>query len=519
MPHPSQHVATHPDKIAYRIADGDETLTYRELDDASNQAAQLFRSLGIGIGDHIAILMENRLELLVLCWGAQRAGLYCTPISTHLRPGEVSYVVGNCGAKLLVVGAGQADMAGAILPDLPESLHRLAVGGDIPGFGSYEEAANAMPPRPIADERAGYIMNYSSGTTGRPKGIKPVFRDVPIDTVGELQLALCRDVSGLGPDAIYLSPAPLYHAAPLLFSMMTVALGGTVVIERRFDAESFLRHVEQYGITHSQLVPTMFVRMLKLPAETRARYNLASLRIAVHAAAPCPIQVKRDMISWWGPILVEYYGATEAYGFTMVDSPAWLAHPGTVGRAVVGKLRIVGEDGVLQPPGEIGTVYFEDGPRFSYHEEPEKTAAAYNAQGWATVGDVGYVDAEGFLYLTDRKAYVINSGGVNVYPQACEDLLASHPKVLDAAVFGVPDEDMGEVVKAVVQPLPGVDAGEELERELIAHCRAELASIACPRSIDFTDELPRTPTGKLNKRLLRDQYWPQPAAGLTASGR
>jgi long-chain acyl-CoA synthetase len=507
MTHPSLHAARHPDKIVYRIADSDEMMTYGELEARSNQAAHLLRQLGLKAGDHFAGLLSNRLDMLVIAWAAQRSGLYFTPISTHLPAAEVAYIVDNSGAKALITEAMFEELIARLPEDLTGRVVLFCVGDPIPGFRRFDLEMAAMPETPITDQVTGYNMFYSSGTTGRPKGIKPPFTGADITMIGPLQLKLCRDVTGLGPDAVYLSPAPLYHAAPLLFVMMAAALGGEAVIERKFDAESFLRHVEQYRITHSQLVPTMFVRMLKLTPEVRSRYDLSSLRCAVHAAAPCPEHVKRAMIDWWGPILVEYYGASEAYGVTMVDSRDWLDHPGTVGRAVVGEVRIVGEDGRVLGPREVGTLYFANGPKFSYHGEPEKTAQAFNAQGWATVGDVGYVDEEGYLYLTDRKAYVINSGGVNVYPQQCEDLLTAHEAVLDAAVFGVPDEDMGEVVKAVVQLAPGFAPSAELEAALITYCRDHLASIACPRSVDFVSELPRTPTGKLNKRFLRDQYW------------
>jgi long-chain acyl-CoA synthetase len=311
----------------------------------------------------------------------------------------------------------------------------------------------------------------------------------------------------MSSDSVYLSPAPLYHAAPLRFNMMAITLGGTSIIMEHFDAEEFLKLVEKYKATQSQLVPTMFVRMLKLPDDVRAAYDVSSLKGAIHAAAPCPVDVKAKMIEWWGPILIEYYAGSEGNGVTVSTSQQWLTHRGTVGRAVVGKVKILDENDEERPTGEIGTVYFADAPAFAYHNDPEKTKKAYNEKGWSTLGDVGYLDAEGFLYLTDRKSYMIISGGVNIYPQETENLLITHPKVLDAAVIGVPNEDLGEEVKGVVQPAAGVEPGPELERELIAFCREHLAHFKAPRSIDFVDELPRLPTGKLYKRLLRDRYW------------
>ncbi len=302
---------------------------------------------------------------------------------------------------------------------------------------------------------------------------------------------------GMSSDSIYLSPAPLYHAAPLRFNMMAITLGGTSVIMESFDAEEFLKLVEKHKITQSQLVPTMFVRMLKLPEEVRTRYNVSSLVGAIHAAAPCPIDVKAKMIEWWGPILIEYYAGSEGNGVTVSTSQQWLTHRGTVGRAVVGKVKILDENEEEAPTAQIGVVYFADAPIFTYHNDPEKTRKAYNARGWSTLGDVGYLDEEGFLYLTDRKSYM--------------NVLITHPAVSDVAVFGVPNEEMGEEVKAVVQPHDMAKAGKELAAELIVFCRKHLSPIKCPKSIDFEPELPRTPTGKLVKRHLRDKYWPKAA--------
>jgi fatty-acyl-CoA synthase/long-chain acyl-CoA synthetase len=354
-------------------------------------------------------------------------------------------------------------------------------------------------------------MLYSSGTTGRPKGIKRESENNPIERPNPFLRILCADMCGMNSDSIYLSPAPLYHAAPLRFNMMAIVLGGTSIIMESFDAEAFLKLVEQHKVTQSQLVPTMFVRMLKLPDEVRLRYDISSLKGAIHAAAPCPVDVKAKMIEWWGPILIEYYAGSEGNGVTVSTSQQWLDHRGTVGRAVIGKLRILDENDQELPTGQIGTVYFADAPVFAYHNDPEKTKRAYNARGWSTLGDVGYLDDEGFLYLTDRKSYMIISGGVNIYPQETEDVLITHPDVADVAVFGVPNEEMGEEVKAVVQPHDPTRAGKVLESELMLFCRKHLSPIKCPRSIDFEAELPRTPTGKLLKRHLRDRYWPKGA--------
>ena len=379
------------------------------------------------------------------------------------------------------------------------------LGGALRGYRRWEESVGAQPIDRIADESAGRDMLYSSGTTGRPKGIKTELLDEAIDAPTPL-LALARKLYGLGPDSIYLSPAPLYHAAPLRFNMTVMRCGGTSVLMEHFEAEEALALIERHRVTHSQWVPTMFVRMLKLPPDARARYDLSSLRVAIHAAAPCPVPVKEEMIRWWGPVLYEYYAGTEGNGYVACNSQEWLAHKGTVGRALLGEVRILDDDGAVLPPGETGTLYFANGPAFEYHNDPRKTAVSRSREGWSTLGDVGHLDAEGYLYLTDRKDYMIISGGVNVYPQEVENLLVTHPKVADVAVLGVPNEDLGEEVKAVVQPMDWRDAGPALAAELMAYCRGNLSHIKCPRSIDFEPELPRHPTGKLYKRLLRERY-------------
>ncbi len=509
--HPSFHARTVPDKIAYRMAGSGAAITYAELDRVSNQGAQLFRSLGLQPQDHIALLVENSPRFMEICWAAQRCGLYYTAISTHLTPGEIGYIVADCGAKVFISTEHLADIAGEAAAMIPTEVIRYMSGRAADGWRSWDAAIAAMPAAPIADEITGYAMLYSSGTTGQPKGVKRPFLDEKLGTMLPLADLLCRRMCGLDADSIYLSPAPLYHAAPLLFTGTAAAVGATAIIMERFDAEDFLSLVERHRVTHTQLVPTMFVRLLKLPEVVRQRYDFSSLKAAVHAAAPCPVEVKRQMIDWWGPILVEYYAGTEGNGMTVCNSPAWLAHSGTVGRSLSGALKIVGEDGGEVAPGTIGQVYFAGGPPFSYHNDPVKTAAAYHKEGWSSLGDIGYVDSEGYLYLTDRKAYMIISGGVNIYPQEAENVLVMHPAVVDAAVFGVPNEDMGEEVKAVVQPLDIARAGPDLAAELLAFCRTRLSHIKCPRSIDFAAELPRTPTGKLLKRLLRDRYWQPPA--------
>jgi long-chain acyl-CoA synthetase len=504
--HPYIHAKTQPDHPAYIMAATGVTVSYRQLDERSNQIAHLLRSLGLKPGDHIAILLENHPRYYEICWGAQRSGIIYTAMSTRLTVGEAAYIVANCEAKVLFTSQAMAKLAGELHTQMPATIVRLMLDGASAGFDAFEPRVEGLPITPIADETAGVDMLYSSGTTGKPKGVFVPPEHPGIDTPSSL-IHISQGIYGMGPKTVYLSPAPLYHAAPLRFNMSVMRLGGTSIIMEHFDPEEYLRLAEKYRVTHTQLVPTMFIRMLKLAPELRSRYDLSSLKFAIHAAAPCPIAIKEQMIEWWGPVIWEYYAGTEGNGMTMVHSKDWLTHKGTVGKAVIGKLRICGEDGQDLPQGETGTVYFAEGKEFKYHGDPAKTQESTNAQGWTTLGDVGYADAEGYLYLTDRKSYMIISGGVNIYPQEAENLLVLHPKVMDVAVIGVPHEEFGEEVKAVVQPRDMADAGKALEAELIAYCRENLSPIKCPKSVDFEAELPRHPTGKLYKRLLRDRYW------------
>ena len=498
--YPAVHASSTPDKLAVLMARSGATLTYRELEDESNRYAQLFRSIGLKPGDHIAFVLENRPELFAVAWAAQRAGLYYTAVSTRLTPAELEYIVNDSEAQALVFSGTTRDIAAGVEATTPNVRLRLSVD-------AADEVAR-QPAEPIADEAEGADMLYSSGTTGRPKGVLP---SLPLSAMGSpnAMILLCQGLFGMDDSAVYISPAPLYHAAPLRFSLTVQRLGGTVIVMEHFDPAECLALIEEHRVTHGQFVPTMFVRMLKLDGGERTKHDVSSLGMAIHAAAPCPVAVKEQMIEWWGPVLHEYYAGTEGNGFVYCNSEQWLAHKGTVGQAITGVLHIVDDEGNELPAGEPGTVYFEGGATFEYHHDPEKTASSRDpkGRGWSTLGDVGYVDEDGFLYLTDRKAYMIISGGVNIYPQEAENVLAMHPKVMDVAVFGVPDDEMGEAVKAVVQPMDMADAGPELERELIEYCRGQLAHYKCPRSVDFEEELPRHPTGKLYKRLLKDRYW------------
>jgi acyl-CoA synthetase (AMP-forming)/AMP-acid ligase II len=507
--HPGAIAAVSPDKPAVIMAGSGRVVTYRELDEESNRLAQLFRASGLRPGDHVAFMLENHPLFLAVAWAAHRSGLYYTAISSRLTAGELAYIVDNCEARVFISSAALADVATSITEATPKVETRLMLDGTAPGFASYEEAVAAHPPAPVEDECQGADMLYSSGTTGRPKGVKPTLPATSLDEPGPL-LQLIQFLFAPSSESVYLSPAPLYHAAPLRYCMSFQRLGATIVVMERFDPEQALALIEKHRVTHAQWVPTMFIKMLKLPEETRAAYDLSSLACAIHAAAPCPVPVKEQMIDWWGPIVHEYYAGTEGNGFLYAGPEDWLKHKGTVGRALLGVVHICDEDGEELPPGEHGTVYFDKGPQFVYHGDEDKTKASRDpkGRGWTTLGDIGYLDAEGFLYLTDRRSYMIISGGVNIYPQEAENVLAVHPEVADVAVFGVPDEEMGEQVKAVVEPVSMDLAGPGLEAELIAYCRDRLAPYKCPKSVDFREELPRHPTGKLYKRILRDEYWP-----------
>ncbi|HVV12702.1 acyl-CoA synthetase [Amycolatopsis sp.] len=474
------------------------TLTYRELEARSNRIARLFRDRGLRPGDHIALLFGNTLEVFPVVWAAQRCGLLYTPVNWHLAESEAAYIVENCEARLLVSEVDLEPLASAIAG----GLDRLVTGGHVDGVASLDDAAASFPDDPVEDETEGCYMLYSSGTTGRPKGILPELPEAPFGTGLPID-HLMAGRFGFGRDTVYLSPGPIYHAAPLGWTTGTVRNGGTVVVMEKFDAEDTLRLIERYGVTHGQFVPTMFVRMLKLPAETRRRYDVSSLRVVVHAAAPCPVEVKEKMIDWFGPKLVEFYAGSEGSGFCLIDTPDWLAHKGSVGKPVLGEVHVCDDEGTELGPGEVGTVWFGGTRRFAYHRDPEKTASVYNDRGWSTLGDLGQVDEEGYLYLSDRRTDLILSGGVNIYPREIEDVLALHPAVEDVAVIGVPDAEFGQRVHAVVQPA-GV-ARPELAGELIAYCRDRLGHYKCPKTVTFA-EVPRLPSGKILRRELMKRH-------------
>jgi long-chain acyl-CoA synthetase len=498
--HPRQVAEVFPERIAFVLADSAESVTYGELARRSDQVANLFASFGLNEGDTVAILAENGPLYPELCWGAKNAGLRYVCVSTHLNGADIGYILENSLALLL---AGTHDALDAIAEDLGAraSLKILRVGGE-----DYEAEIAAQPALRLSRIR-GASMLYSSGTTGRPKGIRSEMNAVPPEEPPARQRML-EESFGFGEDMVFLNPGPFYHVAPLRMMMAALRLGGTVVGFGKFDAERVLAAIGTYRGTHGFFVPTMFARMLRLPDPVRDAADLSSIRVAIHGAAPCPPSVKEAMIAWWGPVLVEMYGATEGVGHTIITSPEWLAHRGSVGKPTTGcEIRIVGDAGQALPAGEAGLIYLGNGRSFTYHGEDEATARVHDSAGLATLGDIGFLDAEGYLYLTDRQSHMIISGGVNIYPQEIENILVAHPRVADAAVIGVPDADMGERVKAVVEAEGGIDDADVLGAELLAWCRDRLSATKCPRSIDFVDALPRSEAGKLLKRVLREQYW------------
>ncbi|MFC0530009.1 acyl-CoA synthetase [Phytohabitans kaempferiae] len=508
--YPGAFAATTPDKPAIVMGSSGQVVTYRELDDRSMRLARLLHARGLRRGDRVAILAENHPRYHEVYWAAMRSGLYLTAVNRHLSPAEAVYVVRNSGSSVLVSTAALAERATAILRELGGSTIGLMLDGSAAGFEAYEEAIAAHPPRPLERQWRGDVLLYSSGTTGRPKGVIHALPDVEVDDpAGGLVAQLERGLLGMDDTSVYLSPAPLYHAAPLSWSGAVHELGGTAVVMERFDAEQYLALVERHRVTHSQVVPTMLVRLLRLPREVRERYDISSLRQVVHAAAPCPPAVKRAVIEWFGPIVSEYYSSTEGNCFAFITAEEWLRRPGSVGKPLIGEPHVCDELGHELPPGEVGILYcHRRDASFEYFGDAEKTRETRHPRvaDWTTIGDIGYVDEDGYLYLTDRQAFMIISGGVNIYPAEIEACLIAHPTVADVAVFGLPDPEMGESVHAVVRLESGTEPSPAHAEELRAFAREHLAGFKVPRTVDFRDELPRLPTGKLAKGRLREEY-------------
>lgn len=503
--HHSEIAETDPSRIACIKAGTGEKMSYKALDDATNQIAQLFRNRGLGTGDNIVIFCQNDPAYYEIVWGAFRAGLYYTPVSWHSKPEEIEYIIKNSGAKAFIASARFSEVALRARALCTDDILCFSLFDEIKGFKRFETEYSAMPATPIADQAAGREMLYTSGTTGRPKGVKFPLTGAPIEQLADGDLFYKAE--GYGKDAVVLAPGPAYHASPLLATMAAHRFGATLLVIDKFDAEEMLQYIEKYKVTHLVCVPTHFLRLLKLPRDIRRKYDISSVQWIVHTAAPCPVETKQAMIDWFGPVIVEIYSGTERVGGSIIRSDEWLAHPGSIGKAPGNTAHVVDEETWQElPHGETGVIYFESEGSFSYHGDDAKTKSMYSPQGWKTLGDIGRIDQDGYIYLTDRKSNMIISGGVNVYPQESENRLATHPKVADVAVFGIPNEAFGEEVKAVVQLEQGVDPAPELAAELIDYCKDVLASLKCPRSIDFLEELPREENGKLYKKQLVERY-------------
>lgn len=501
--------AKYGDKPAIIMAESGESISYTEFNERSRAYAQWMHEQGLGFGDHVAIMMDNVKEFLVVCASALRSGLYVTPVNTHLSADDAAYIINDCGARILFISEAMRELSEQIAPQLATNLQTMLVDTDDSQLSSSTgHKAGAAGQGEGIEELLGSYMFYSSGTTGKPKGILQPMPKAPVTEEADNFMLMMQFMYAFTDQSVYLCPAPLYHTAPLIWSISMLQMGGTVVLMKKFDPLQALQTIEKYKVSHAQFVPTMFVRMLQLPEQDRQAVNLDSLSTVIHAAAPCPVDVKQAMLDWWGPIIHEYYSGSEGGGFVCVGPEEWLQRPGTVGKSMLGTIHIVGDDGNTVPNGEVGVVYFENDSKFEYHGDKEKTQEAYHEKGWVTMGDMGYIDDEGYLYLTDRKSHMIISGGVNIYPQEAENVLTLHPQVLDVAVIGVPHPEYGEEVKAVIQLKDPAAASEATERELLDYCLQRLSKYKCPRSIDFVDELPRLPTGKLLKRKLRNQYWP-----------
>jgi acyl-CoA synthetase (AMP-forming)/AMP-acid ligase II len=488
-----------PDKPALVMHGSGEVRTYGEIDASARRIARVLRDRGLETGGHLAVLVDNQPEFYDAVWAAMYTGQYVTPINWHLTADEAGYIIGDCDAQALVATARLAGVLAEMREeDLSAVSTRISVNGDLPGFERLEDLVAGIEPGAVPDEHEGGWMFYSSGTTGRPKGILPPLGPAPLGHPSFLTQML-GTLFGFTQDVVYLSPAPLYHAAPAGWTIGTQRLGGTAVVMERFDPLDFLEAIERHRITHVQCVPTHFVRLLKLTDEERGRYDLSSLQKVFHAAAPCPVEVKHRMIEWLGPIVHEFYSGSEGAGFCYIQPEEWLAHPGSVGKSLMGAIHVLDDDGDERPVGEEGEIWFETNRSFEYHRDPEKTRSVWDPRGWSWLGDVGRVDEDGYLFLTDRASHMIISGGVNIYPREVEDILTMHPAVADVGVLGTPDPEMGEQVTAFVQLLPGATATED---ELIAYTRERLSHFKCPREVRFVESLPRLPTGKLLKRQI-----------------
>lgn len=502
--HAAQAARRWPDKLALICTPSGQRCSYAELDAAANQAAHALGQLGLAPGDGIAFCLPNGVAFAVLMLAALRTGLYYTPLPTKASAADIAYICNDAGARLLVLDAASgahAELPALLAPECPLIISQA----DPTQPGAWEKLLAQQPATTPTDPRPGIEMVYSSGSTGKPKGVR---KALPVRnwTDADPRNAAIASAAHLGDDSVYLSTSPLYHSAPHRYLSASLNAGATVVVMERFDAQASLECIDRYDCTHSLWVPTMFHRLLKLDPSVRQRYRGERHRVAIHGAAPCPVPLKRAMIDWWGPILVEYYSGSEGLGSTTIDSREWLAHPGSVGKPRQVAVHVLDEQFQPLPPGEVGTIFFDAPSAFSYWRDDEKTRGATSPQGWKTYGDIGYLDEDGYLYLTDRRSFTVISGGVNIYPQEIENTLLAHPDVEDVAVFGVPDEDLGEKLAAVIQLSAGVTANAATALAMQAHCRAAGGSIKTPKLIRFCPEFPRTDSGKVQKARLRAQF-------------
>ncbi len=503
--HFSLHAAQHGGSPACITAKSGETLSYAGLEATTNQTAQLFRNLGLSKGDSIVLFCENSTRFYEIIWGAHRAGLYYTPISWHATAHEIAYIIENAQASAFIASNRFSQAARKTLELLNLDVLALSLFDEIEGFESLESKRSAESISPIGDETSGREMMYTSGTTGRPKGVKFPLDGSPIDKAPQDDLFLMGE--GYGPNARVMAPGPLYHASPLMSTRAMHRFGGAVVIIDKFDAMEMLEYIERYQVTHIICVPTHFARLLDIDKEVRSRFDVSSVQCIMHTGAPCPVSTKRAMIEWFGPVIIEYYGGTERIGGAMIRSQEWLEHPGSIGKVAVGSAYAVDEETwEVLAPNEIGVIYFDGGEKFEYHGDADKTKGIHSPQGWRTLGDVGRIDEDGYIYLTDRKSNMIITGGVNVYPQEAEQRLMEHPLVVDVAVFGIPNDAFGEEVKAAVQLAESAESSTKLSDELIDFCKEVLAPVKCPRTIDFEEQLPREANGKLYKKKLIERY-------------
>jgi long-chain acyl-CoA synthetase len=499
-----------PDRIAVITAHG-EQVTAGELLAEVNRLTHGLRAHGLSRGDAVAAVLPNCREYLVLYLACLQAGLYMVPVNTHLLGPEIAYIVANSDSKVFVAHESFADVCEGAAAELGfPAADRFSVG-TVAAFRPLRELIAGFPGSTPPERRIGSPMGYTSGTTGRPKGVRRLLPDVEPEAVPHSLIAAVAPFELVPGRGVHLVVSPLYHGGPLTWAGGSLHLGHTLVLmdlKSKWDAERTLKLIEKFRVTSVHMVPTQFGRLLKLPDDVRGKYDLSSLTHAVHAAAPCPVEIKRKMLDWWGPVIHEYYGSTEAGG-TRALADEWLKRPGTVGYPYPGvEIAIFDDDGNrITAPGQVGTVYISTAlAPFEYYKDPEKTASSH-VGGFATAGDFGYLDDEGWLFLRDRRVDVIICGGVNIYPAEIEGVLVDHPKVGDAAVFGIPHSDWGQEVKAVIEPVTGVEPTAELAQDLLAHCAARLPRFKVPKSVDFAEALPRDPNGKLYKRKLRDRYW------------